>query len=85
MGWILYNVNMRMTLHVRKSWAAIFLLVGTLMSPHLLWSGSLDDVETQSDETKKYLLTLSPDAILQRESLAVHIYFFGKGSSSRKH
>jgi hypothetical protein len=81
MGWIQYNVDMKMMLHVKRSWITIFLLVGLFTSPYFLWSGSLDDVEEQSEETKKYLSALTPDAILQRKSLSVHIYFFAKGSS----
>lgn len=62
----------------RLVWVALVASVFFLSGPSLLWSGSLDDVEEQSEETKKYLSTLNPDAIVQKQSLSLHIYFFGK-------
>lgn len=76
-----YNVSMKVKMNGSRFTVLLMLWVCSIMGSSFLWSQTLDEVQEQSEETKKYLSTLSPDAIVQRQSLSLHIYFFGKGTA----
>lgn len=59
-----------------KMLIALFLLGLSSLSA----SGRLEERYRQSANTQKFLSTMSPDVLLKSANVALHIYFFGKGT-----